>query len=107
MFPRSQRIRKTHDLLAVLRRGRRVKSGVVTCSFLSKPATLSRITVIVDTKVSKLAVTRNLLKRRVRMILKESDLPAGDLVVRLWRGAADLSFGQLRAEVEQCLKRLT
>ena len=80
MFPRAQRLRKSEEIIVVLRKGRRVQSGSVTCSFLRKAGNLSRVTVIVDTKVSKQSTVRNLLKRRVRAYLHSVKLPLGSLL---------------------------
>ena len=105
MFAQERRIRTTRDIISVLRRGNRRSLGVVACSFLRKPATLSRVAVIVDNKVSKKAVVRNLLKRRVRAVLEQHSLPSGDIIIRLYKGADALSFEQLQEQVLQCLKR--
>lgn len=106
MFPRDRRIRTTADIIAALRKGQKFSSGPVSCYFLSKPGSLSRATVIVDTKVSKLATQRNLLKRQARAILADAPLPAGDLVVRLYAGSQNLSFPSLQAHLQRCLSRL-
>ena len=106
MFPASKRIHTTKDILHVLRHGARRNQAVVACSFVKKPGTVSRVAVIVDTKVSKKATVRNLCKRRVRAILQASVLPVGDLVVRLRPGAPDLTFGQLQANLTACLRSL-
>ena len=67
---------------------------------------LNRSAIIVDTKVAKRAVVRNLLKRRVRQILQESALPGGDLVIRLHKGSQDLKYPAFREHVLACLKRI-
>jgi ribonuclease P protein component len=106
VLPRSRRIRATTDILAVLRRGQRSAAPLLTCSYLAKPGTLSRATVIVDTKVSKKAVVRNLCKRRIRAILENTQLPGGDIIVRVRPGFQNLTFQEVKQQLEQCLKRL-
>jgi len=106
VFSRPNRLRRGADIITVLRKGRRQNAPAVTCSFIAKPATLGRIAVIVDTKVSKRAVVRNLIKRRVRSIVRELGLPQGDLVIRVWKGGDALSFDQLHQQVRQCLGKL-
>ncbi|MBU6389880.1 ribonuclease P protein component [Patescibacteria group bacterium] len=106
MFPKEQRIHKSQDIIWVLRRGVRRSTGVIACSFLKKPATLRRVAVIVSTEVSKKAVIRNLLKRRVRSLLRQTPFPGGDLVVRLRKGAAICTFEQLDTQLHQCLRGL-
>jgi ribonuclease P protein component len=67
---------------------------------------LNRSAIIVDTKVSKRATMRNLLKRRVRSVLHSLSLPGGDLVIRLHKGAELLDFPTLREHLLACLSRL-
>jgi ribonuclease P protein component len=65
-----------------------------------------RLGIIVSTKVSKKAVERNLLKRRLKEIMKKelAETVAGyDLVLITLPGACKLSF----AELEQSVGRLT
>ncbi len=79
---------------------------MISCTFLPKPGTLGAVTVIVDTKVARNAVTRNLCKRRIRASLRERGLPQGMLIVRLLKGAAELSSTELIGQLDQCLRRL-
>lgn len=106
MFARPNRLQKGQDILAVLRRGTRASCGLVCCSFLKKPGSLKKATVIVSTKVSKKSTVRNLCKRRARAVIKELGWPEGDLVIQLRPGAAELAFPELKNQIEQCLKRL-
>jgi ribonuclease P protein component len=107
MFPREQRLRRSSDVITTLRKGKRFSCGPLTCSFIPKPDKLSRVTVVVDTKVSKLAVVRNLVKRRIRSALHNHTLPAGDLVIRAYPAVVVLPYSQINYLVEQCLKRLS
>jgi ribonuclease P protein component len=77
---------------------------MLACSFISKPGTLSRVTVIVNTKVAKKAVDRNLLKRRLRSLLRTYTLPIGDLVVQTRAGSPALDFQELAQQLDQCLQ---
>jgi len=106
VFPRAQRLQTTQDILTVLRKGTRRSTGVVACSFYAKPGSLSKITVIVDSKVAKNATMRNLLKRRVRAFLRSITLPEGDLVIRLHKGAPELSYSELISQIQKCLNQL-
>lgn len=106
MFPRERRIRTTKEIVTVLRKGNRRSEGQVTCSFIRKPGTLGKVTVIVDTKVSKLAVVRNRLKRHVRAALREIGLPEGELIVRLFRGADALTYQEIKDKIIRCLAKV-
>jgi ribonuclease P protein component len=106
VFPRAQRVRTSKDIVQIFRKGQKASRGVVSCSFLKKTGTLSRVTVIVDTKVSKKAVVRNLVKRRARSILASQTLPIGDIIIRLYKGADTVSFALLTEQIIQCLNRI-
>lgn len=106
MFPQAARLHTTQDIITTLRKGHRSASGPVTCSVLRKGGTLGRVAVIVDSKVSKRAIVRNLVKRRTRAALRELTLPSGDMVVRLAPPARNLTYQQLREQLNQCLKRV-
>jgi len=106
MFPKEQRLKKSQDIITVLRKGTRRNAPVVACSFLRRPGSLTRTAVIVGLKVSKLAVVRNLCKRRVRATLLAAELPVGDLIIQLRPGAQNLSFPELRDQIFQCLRQL-
>jgi len=107
MFPRVQRLRRSSDVVAALRKGRRFSYGPITCHFQARPDREGRVTVVVDTKASKKAVVRNLLKRRARAILQTTPLPKGDLVVRVYAPALVLSHLDLQNCLQQCLKKLS
>lgn len=107
MFPREQRLRSGKEIIFTLRRGNRRSAGPIACSFIGKPGMLGRSTVIVDSKVAKRATERNLLKRRVRTVLLEHSVPAGDLVVRLYKGSEQMDFATLRSQLLVCLQKLS
>lgn len=104
MFTRSQRLRRSHDIVAVLRRGVRKSHGPLTCYLVKGPS--PRTTIIVDKKVSKLAVERNQIKRRLRAALRTHGWQ-GDLVIRANQGAQPLTYEQLSTHLAQCLRALS
>ncbi len=68
-----------------------------------------RFAVIVSTKISKKATERNLLKRRLRELLKVSSdkLPTSyDFVLYTKKGIQNLSFQELKKEFEKLLANL-
>jgi ribonuclease P protein component len=67
---------------------------------------VGKIAVVVDTKISKKAVERNLVKRRIRAALREIGAPAGELIVRALKGAETLSYPELRDQLTQCLRKV-
>jgi ribonuclease P protein component len=103
MLARAHRLRHTHDIVTTLRRGTRRSAGSVSAVYLSKPAPV-RATVIVDKKVSKRAVVRNKIKRRMRALLREQLPESGDLVVRAFPGAEKVPFPDLKQQLTTCLR---
>ena len=103
MFPRSERLRRSEDIMAVLRRGKRFSERQFSYYFLAKPGNLSRVAVIVGTKVSKKAVVRNLCKRRIRAALREFSLTAGDHIIQARPGFEELTFAQLQERLRRYL----
>lgn len=52
------------------------------------------------------AVTRNRLRRRLRAILADSDVPNGLLLIGVRPPAVELSFDRLRSTLEKLLTQL-
>ena len=106
MFARAQRLGKSSDVQRTLQKGRRASAGPVRCSLVSRPKSF-RVTVIISKKTAKLAVTRNLVKRRVRSALRDLSLPEGDLIISLFTGSPTLSYLELHQALATCLARFS
>ncbi|CAN5193745.1 hypothetical protein BH11PAT4_BH11PAT4_5870 [soil metagenome] len=105
MFPKRQRLHTTNDILTVFRRGEVIRNGPLRIH--NTPSGDARVTVIVDKKVSKLAVERNLVKRRLRAILATHPLPSGSTIVRGFSGIETMTYEQLSESLLFCLKKLS
>jgi ribonuclease P protein component len=81
-FPKTGRLRKRAEYLAVQQRGRKVQSDHFFLLQVLPPSDRTRIGVTISSKVGK-AVVRNRLRRWIREYLRrhKSDLPPGDLVM--------------------------
>lgn len=88
----------------MFRRGEVLRVGPIRIHHLKAQENL--VTVIVDKKVSKLAVERNRVKRRVRAILMKHTLPGGKLIVRGFSGVEKLTFVEMRELLERGLMKL-
>jgi ribonuclease P protein component len=73
----------------------------ITCSSLGVG-----VAVIVSKKVARGAVTRHLIKRRIREVLHATPLPPCALMVYARAGTADLSYAQLQTELTPLLQKL-
>jgi len=104
------RLRQDKDFTRVFRGGRRVNAGLILVTFTPNRVTVPRYAVVVGTKVSKRAVVRNRLKRRIRdqlrLLIKVRDVRGGfDAIVSTRPGADKLSAAILKAQVEAALIR--
>jgi len=97
-------VRGRDSFAALSRHGRRAREGPLTVVHLAHPDP-ARVSFAVGRKVGP-AVVRNRLRRRLRALWRELAPPTGDYLVVAAPGAADLSFGELRAGLRGALHRL-
>ncbi|REJ81527.1 MAG: ribonuclease P protein component [Acidobacteria bacterium] len=112
---RSQRLGSSSSFARCYREGRRVRDRDTAVFFLAGPAEHGehggelRLGVTVSRRLGK-SVRRHLLKRWVREIFRRShwrsQIPAGDLVVHLYPGAADFEFHEMERSLGRHLERL-
>ncbi|WP_068400035.1 ribonuclease P protein component [Kribbia dieselivorans] len=113
MLPSRHRLRASEDFTATLRSRRGLRSGSATVVIHTtmtgtRAGCPPRVGFVVSKGVGN-AVTRNLVKRRLRALLAQriSVLPAGgDFVVRANPAAAQASYAQLGADVDRVLNKL-
>lgn len=65
MFKKEQRLKKEADFKKIFSLGRFINDGVVSFGFVVNGLNFNRFAVVVSTKIFKLAVKRNLIKRRL------------------------------------------
>lgn len=71
MFPKKNRLTSSHDILLVLKKGRKITTSVCNVYILeSNSGEVPRVSIVVSKKVSKSAVVRNKMKRIFRGILR-------------------------------------
>lgn len=72
MLKKELRLTKNKEFEAVLKKGKSVYSSVLLIKFIKNNLNYSRFGLIVSNKVSKKASQRNLIKRRIREIIRLS-----------------------------------
>lgn len=110
-LPRARRITRGDEIRALFRRGKRSRTAHLDVFHSASPVSYPRVGVVVP-RYKRRVVERNLVKRRLREILRQVVLPglearevALDVLVRARREAYAASFAQLRQELEEWLER--
>ncbi len=114
MLATRNRLTSPEEFREVVRRGRRAGGPLLVVHLLTPPtqeptaqAVRPRVGLVVSKAVGP-AVTRNLVKRRLRHLARErtTSLPeSGLLVVRALPPAAEASYADLGAELDRCLDK--
>ena len=110
MSPKFESLKKEEDFAELARRGKRfVFSDLVFYTLVSENEK-SKIGVAVGKKVSKKAVQRNLVKRRIRVLIRENEdfltkHPRKILIVAQ-KEAVSKTFDELRMQFAEFLKKL-
>lgn len=111
-FPREARIRLGSEIRALLERGKRKRTRNLDVFFSPSPVSHSRVGLVVP-KHGHRIVDRNLLKRRLREVLRRETLHmlpenelSMDVLIRTRRSAYDIEYAALREEVVQALEEL-
>ncbi len=73
MIKKNKRIKKNRDYEEIFKKGKSSFGGILGLKILKNNLGINRFGVIVSTKVSKKAVKRNQIKRKIRYILKKHD----------------------------------
>jgi ribonuclease P protein component len=112
VLPARHRLTSSADFRTTVRRGRRSGGSLLVTHLLTGgPGTDGaplRVGFVVSRAVGP-AVTRNLVKRRLRHLVRDRlpVLPGSSiLVVRALPAAAGASYAALGAELDRCLRRL-
>jgi ribonuclease P protein component len=104
-LPRARRLSRGPDILAVLRRGKKSGTAHLDVYHSSSPVSYLRVGWIVP-KLGHNSVQRNLVKRRIREILRQEVCPRLmdqhvqiDVLVRARKSAYDAEYSVLKSEL--------
>lgn len=109
MITAAHRFHGYGSLRGVYQRGRNIRGPLVSLKFGQRgPGRPYRVAVVVSRKVSKSAVTRNRIRRRIYEVVRHSDtdiVPGTDLVFTVFDAKlADLPAPKLEAAVGELLQ---
>jgi ribonuclease P protein component len=108
MLPKANRLTKKKDFERVFRRGKRLKDKFLTIKILGNNLNVSRFGFIVSKKISKKAVLRNKIKRRLResVLPKLSQIRQGvDVAVIAGPGIGEKNFGEIEEISNKILEK--
>ncbi len=109
MLPKLNRLKKKKDFEKVFKLGKGVKQGFIALKLNRNGLENSRLGFIVSLKVSKKAVVRNKVKRRLREIIRAriKDIKKGfDVVLIALPGSDTKDFEETKKLVEKLFKKV-
>lgn len=108
MLPEKHRLRKKKDIERVFAKGKSVFDSVCGARLRKGEAPQTRFAIVVGTKISKSAVVRNRLRRRIREIIHaklSSIAPGFDVVMLVRPDAKNATFKDLEKRVLLVLRK--
>ncbi len=108
MLSKQHRLRRDTDFTKVFKKGKNSSGSLMRLKFAKNTLAVTRFAVVVSTKVSKKAVKRNELRRRVQEVLRLHLLevvPSHDVVVMMQPAALSASYAVLEKEIMSLLKK--
>jgi ribonuclease P protein component len=96
-------VSRADEIEAVKRTGKRIKTGHLDVRVVASPLAFARVGIVVP-KYKHVVVERNLLRRRLRELVRTRLLPvisSSDVIIRPWPNAYSASFDTLSAEIER------
>ena len=108
MLFKNSHLKKKKDFERVFKKGKSVNNDFLVLKFLPSGLANSRFGIIVSQKVSKKAVVRNKIRRRIRETIRLGAGKIGnqiDAVVICRPGIEKKSFGEIQEIVEKALRK--
>lgn len=108
MLATEYRLKKSRDISRVFKRGEWGSTKEISVKTTSNGMPNSRAVVVVSKKISKKAVVRNTLRRRVSGILEsewKTVRPGYDIVVTVREDVSHLTSAQLKSTVLMAIER--
>lgn len=106
MLPKENRIKKKKDFEAIFKKGKSFKNNFFILKVLNNNLTISRFAFVISQKVSKKAVERNKIRRRISSFLEANfqNIKIGfDFVFVVLPYAKDKSFVQIKEAINNII----
>ena len=106
MLKKQNRLTKKKDFERIFKQGRGFKENALFLKIVEKEAGPTKVGIIVSKKVSKKAVERNKVKRRIREIVRKIEFKQGfDIIIITHPSAKDLSFEEIKEQIINLFKK--
>ncbi|HCC59667.1 MAG: ribonuclease P protein component [Candidatus Staskawiczbacteria bacterium RIFOXYC1_FULL_37_43] len=108
MLPESNRIKKKKDFEQIFKNGKSFKDGFLVLKKIKNNLPQSRFVFIISQKVSKKAVVRNKIKRRLAQIIRSNfkNIKGGaDIVLIILPGAEKEDFLSIKKSLNNLLAK--
>jgi ribonuclease P protein component len=108
MLAREKRLRKERDIARVYHKGRYGRGANIQAKCLSTGLPTSRAAIVVSKKISKKAVVRNRIKRRLSAYLSgswQTVKPGYDIVLTVRSDISAIPAAELATEVHSALRK--
>jgi ribonuclease P protein component len=109
MLAKENRLKKNKEFDLVFKDGKTAYGGFIGVKIKKNELETNRFGVLLSTKVSKLAVIRNLYKRRIKAIIRQEDkqLRTGyDCVIIVLPLILGKNYLEIEAEIQNVFRRL-
>jgi len=109
MFIKQNRLKKKKDFEKVFKKGKTIKQDLFVFKYIENNQDSPRIGIIISKKVCSRASERNLIKRRIREIIKKEidQLKNLDIIIiALSKISKDIPFTELEQEINKFYERI-
>lgn len=109
MLPKNYRVVSPLVFQKILEQGEQRESQYFKIFFKENNEDVSRFAVIINSKICPSAVERNLMKRRIRNIVREAipSLPSGfDVLIFVKKDCLETPFQALKKQLEEFLMKI-
>ncbi len=108
MLSKKNRLRKNKDFIKILSKGRRINEQALLLIILKNDLKETRVGLIISKKISKKAVVRNKIKRRIYNLIRKklSEIKSGfDLLIITKPEIKEKKFFEINEIIDRVLKK--
>jgi len=106
MLKKENRLKKKKDFDSVYKKGKTIAGKLVFLKILKNNLDISRFGFIISKKISKKAVIRNKIKRKLREIIKKEIIKKGfDIIINTNLEILNKDYNEIRLEIRNLFKK--